>query len=316
MKFGITLSLFLASWFAANAEITVLEGEPAHKERGEVLMKEILAQEWTAEWKGSTLEDVELVRQSDKLTEPTGLAPVWSGKIQGPDGKVGHLIWDTLGEGKLVEFSLDSELKIRGENVDLITGVPGLQEFPMKDSEGRLVASGCVPTAGASVVAYWADRKFPQWRGETGKTNTDLAKRLRGRLKMTLYPDVEGFSENGMALSGAFPNDLVTALREDAEEHGVPIECGIEKFSVAALKEEIAAKRPVLLSCVVRVAHKPELSWGHEVAAVGWTKLDGFEMVGVLDNFYPTKYPEAIRWIRWHSFGSLITVKPGPEAAE
>ena len=86
--------------------------------------------------------------------------------------------------------------------------------------------------------------------------------------------------------------------------------CDIARFSMARLKEEVAAKRPVLLSCVVRVAHKPELSWGHEVAAVGWAKIDGVELAGVLDNFYPTKYPETIRWIRQEAFQSIITLRP------
>lgn len=310
MKFGIVPALLLGSFLTAHAKITALTEEIKHEERGALILKEILSQPWAKDWKGATLEEIRLVRQKPDLDEPTGLPPVWSAIITGPEARTGHLMWDCSGEGKLVEFALDAELKVEGEKAAALSGIPGLQEFPMKDVEGRLVASGCVPTAAATVVAYWSANGFPQWRGAEGTTNSDLARRLRSRLTMTLYPDTDGFSENGMALAGAYPADLVKALREDTKEHKVPMVCDIARFSMARLKEEVAAKRPVLLSCVVRVAHKPELSWGHEVAAVGWAKIDGVELAGVLDNFYPTKYPETIRWIRQEAFQSIITLRP------
>ena len=310
MKFGIVPALLLGLFLTAHAKITALTEEIKHEERGVLILKEILSQPWAKDWKGATLKEIRLVRQKPDLDEPTGLPPVWSAKIKGPDERTGHLMWDCSGEGKLVEFALDSELKVEGEKAAALTGIPGLQEFPMKDADGSLVASGCVPTAAASVVAYWSAKGFPQWRGGEGTTNSELAKRLRSRLTMTLYPDTDGFSDNGMALAGAFPSELVKALREDAKAHGVLFECDIARFSMAQLKEEITAKSPALLSCVVRVAHKPELSWGHEVAAVGWAKIDGVELAGVLDNFHPTKHPETIRWIRQEAFQFIITLRP------
>ena len=310
MKFGIVPALLLGLFLTAHAKITALTEEIKHEERGALILKEILSQPWAKDWKGATLKEIRLVRQKPDLDEPTGLPPVWSAKITGPEARTGHLMWDCSGEGKLVEFALDSELKVEGEKAAALTGIPGLQEFPMKDADGSLVASGCVPTAAASVVAYWSAKGFPQWRGGEGTTNSELAKRLRSRLTMTLYPDTDGFSDNGMALAGAFPSELVKALREDAKAHGVLFECDIARFSMAQLKEEITAKSPALLSCVVRVAHKPELSWGHEVAAVGWAKIDGVELAGVLDNFYPTKHPETIRWIRQEAFQFIITLRP------
>ena len=50
---------------------------------------------------------------------------------------------DSAGEGKLVEFALDTNLKIPG----VISGVPNQQQFPVKDTDGKMIASGCVPTA-------------------------------------------------------------------------------------------------------------------------------------------------------------------------
>jgi len=311
VKFEIIQTLFFGAFLVAHAGETPVKREIGHQERGEMILKEILSEPWTKDWKGATLKEIRLVKQKPDLDAPTGLSPIWSAIISGPDQRTGHLMWDCWGEvGQLVEFSLDADLKFQSDKAVAITGVPGLQAFPMQDAEGRLVSSGCVPTAAASVVAYWSSKGFPQWRGDDGKTNPELAKRLRSRLKMTLFPDTDGFAENGMALSGAFPSELVKALRDDAGAHDVPIECDIAKFSMAQLKEELAAKRPVLLSCVVRVPHKPELSWGHEVAAVGWAEIDGVELAGVLDNFHPTKFPEAIRWIRQEAFQSIITLRP------
>ena len=153
MKSGWIPALFLSSVLSAHAKITPLTEEIGHEERGEVILKEILSQPWAVDWKEATLKEVRLVKQKPDLDEPTGLPPVWSAKISGPEGRAGHLMWDCSGEGKLVEFALDSELKIGGDKAAAITGIPGLQEFPMKDADGRLVASGCVPTAAASVVA-------------------------------------------------------------------------------------------------------------------------------------------------------------------
>jgi hypothetical protein len=158
-------------------------------------------------------------------------------------------------------------------------------------------------------VAYWSSKGHPQWRGGKDKTNQDIALRLRSRLNMALYPDNDGYSEISMALAGAFPSELVKALDEDAEVHKAPFHSRITQFSLELFQKEIAASRPVLLSCQVRVAHKPHLSWGHEVIAIASVKLDKVDLIGVLDNFYPTEHPETIRWIRKDAFDSLLAVR-------
>ena len=127
---------------------------------------------------------------------------------------------------------------------------------------------------------------------------------------MKSIPDEDGYTDNGMALAGAFPNELASAIHADARELKVPCHCKIRPFTVNLLKSEIAAGRPVLLSCGVRLPHKPELSWGHEVAGVAWSKIGDRTFVGVLDNFYPTQYAETIRWIAEDAFSDIITVKP------
>ena len=204
-------------------------------------------------------------------------------------------------------FALDIDRVI--DAAKAMAGLPFLQQFVVVGKEETLMASGCVPTAAASVVSYWAKTKYPQWRGGDSKTRKDLALRLRGRLKMALFPDHDGFTENGMALAGAFPGDLLKALREDAAKYQVPMEIEIGGFSFPIFKREIDESRPVLLSCLVRVPHKPELSWGHEVAAVGYCEIDGVKLVGVQDNFFPTIAKETIRWIREDAFRSMITLR-------
>lgn len=280
-----------------------------HKDRGDALLQEIVSKEWATSWKDATLKKIRFVAAKPDMDDPTGLPPVWSAIITGPDGKTGHLIWDTVGQGRLVEFSLDDKLAIEG----VITGVPALQEFPIKGEDGKLVASGCVPTAAASLVSYWTKNGSPQWSGEDGKTPKELALRLRKLMKMSLYPDNDGYSPNGMALAGTFPTELKNALIADSKSHGVSASVELERFSFKKLKEEIKAGRPALLSCVVRVAHKPELSWGHQVVAIGVCHADGLDLVGVLDNFYPTKHPETIRWIRKDAFRAIVTVRPAAE---
>lgn len=285
-------------------------GNDQFRARGEVILKEIVAMEWAEGWKDATLENVRLVAQKPDLAEPTGLPPVWYARIEGPGKKNGYLVWDSGGEGKLVEFAFDEKLEFQGKGAKAISGVPGLQEFPIKGEDGKLVASGCVPTAGASAVAFWIENGFPQWRGKKENTPKELALRLRSRMDMALFPDADGFSENRMALAGAYPSELVNALRDDARAHGVEVAVELKRFSMEAVKTEVSAGRPSMVSCTVRVAHKPELSWPHEVVAVGFTKLDGVELVGVVDNFFPTKHPETIRWIRKDAFRSIITLRP------
>lgn len=303
MKAIFLLMLLLSS-------LSIAKGEPDFSQRGPALLKEIVSQPWAAGWKSATLKNVRLVSEKPDLDEPVGLPPVWSAIIAGPEGKAGHLIWDSTGQGRLVEFSLDDKLVVKSESARAIAGVPYLQEFPITTEKKELVASGCVPTAAASVVSYWASKKYPQWRGEDGKTPRDLALRFRKQLKITLYPDVDGFSQNRMAMAGAYPSDLYQILKAEALTYKVPMDFGLGRFTGKLLKGEVDASRPALLFCSVRVAHKPELSWPHAVAAVGYCELDRVKLVGVQDNFYPTKNQETIRWIRQDAFRAILIMRP------
>ena len=296
------LVLGMLSMITTHSQVVVDGGQ----ERGHAILKEIVSQNWARDWKGAKLDAVQLVSQKKDLAHPTGLPPVWVGEIKGPRGGKGTMMWDQGGEGRIVEFTLDAKLEIK----NVISGIPNLQQFPIEEAGGKVIASGCVPTAAASVVSFWVDKKFPQWRGEDGKTLVDITRRLRARLKMAAFPDTDGFTSNGMTLAGAFPHDLARAIQADAKEKNVGVDCRITRFSIELLKEEIKAGRPVLLSCTVRVPHKPHLSWGHEMAGVGWTKIDGVNLVGVMDNFHPTKHAETIRWIRADVFRSLISIRP------
>ena len=304
---AITLFILL------GVTMVVASAEPDFRNRGHSILKEIVSQPWAESWKSATLEKVRLVSEKPDLDDSLNLPPVWSAVIVGPAGASGHLMWDSKGEGKLVEFSLDTKLVVKGESAKAIAGVPSLQEFPIKDDKGQLVASGCVPTAAASVVSYWAKQNYPQWIEEEGKTPRDVVLRLRKQLKMTLYPDVDGFSPNRMALAGAYPRDLLKVLKAEATKYQVPVEMGLGRFSFPLLKVEIDAVRPALVSCSVRVAHLPELSWPHAVAAVGYCEIDGVKLVGVQDNFFPTKQKETIRWIREDAFRSILILRPRKE---
>ena len=281
-------------------------------------LEDLSGQPWLAEWHGATLGDCKLVEQKKDLTWATGLPPAWWVTITDRKGATGYLAWDANADGKLIEFAFDAPLKVETKEAKALQGVPALQQFPISQETGKTIASGCVPTSGASVLGYWIDHGFPQWRGDAGETPLcNLARRLRGRMNMEAIPDKDGFTDDEMTLAGASPEDLATAIQKDADAHEVAIECRPGNFDCETLKTEIAAGRPVILSCTVRLPHKPQLSWGHEVAGVGWAKVGEVSFVGVLDNFYPTRNPETIRWIRSDAFDSLITIRPiAKKAAE
>lgn len=279
------------------------------RQHGELQLKQITAAPWARDWNGATLSKVRRVEEKPDLAQPTGLPPVWHATVNGPGGKTGYLMWDATREGGLIEFSFDTSLTVDAPDARVIAGVPALQQFPVPGDGGTMVASGCVPTAAASLLGYWIANGHPQWGNAGRDTLKDLAKRLRARLDMTHFPDTDGFTPNGMALAGALPRDLAVAIQADANAHQVPIICRYLPFSIKDLKLEINAGRPVLLSCVVRVPHKPQLSWGHEVVAVGWARVGDTVFVGFLDNFYPTKNPDTIRWVRSDAFRSLVTVR-------
>ncbi len=285
------------------------KASPSLEDRGVKILSEVLSQKWARKLEGVTLGETRLVEEKPDLAIRYNLPPVWFAKIEQGGKPIGHLMWDSTGEGRLVEFALDVDLTFKGESVVAIPGVPAFQQFPIKIGEEELIASGCVPTSAASLVSYWAEKKYPEWTNGNDDLEA-ITKRLRARLNMTPYPDVDGFTENGMALAGASPVTLARAIKADAAAHHVAVNCEIGRFSLGAFKKEIEASRPALVSCRIRVPHKPHLSWGHEVAAVGWALIDEVELIGVLDNFFPTEHPETIRWIRKDAFDSIITIKP------
>ena len=286
---------------------------PKLRERGTSILREIVSQPWLKSWKSATLKNIRLISEKPDLHQPLNLPPVWSALISGPNGASGHLIWDSIGEGRLVEFSLDDKLEVKGESGQAISGVPSFQQFPIPGRDLKPIASGCVPTAAASVVSYWASQKYPSW-GDHGKNSPkDLVLRLRSKLKMTPFPDIDGFTANRMALAGAYPSELLKALKAETVAYNLPIQIGFGRFTFSLFKKEIDNSRPTLLSCLVRVAHKPQLSWPHQVVGVGYYEIDDVKLVGVMDNFFPTNHKETIRWIRQDAFRSILTLRPSEE---
>jgi hypothetical protein len=251
-----------------------------------------------------------------------------------PEGG-GHLFLRADGEMVLEEFALDFPFPIPPLNGGRILGVPNLQQFPIPSPSGTgRTASGCVPTAGAALMGFWSERGLAAWLhgGNTPavpenapgtppapagpEKNLSVLKaatlRLRERMPMLEIPDKQGYTDRTMSLSGAFDEDLARALREEARAHGVPVEVQHGMFSREVLRTETAAGRPMLVTCRVRLPHKPELSWGHALVAVGWQQVEDFDYVGVVDNFFPVKNPATVRWIEKSTFGSAIRVQPIP----
>jgi len=266
-----------------------------------------------------TLSKPVLIAQAPGQLYQSHLPPVWVVRIRNGPTDHGYLMWENTESGALLEFALDGKHLPIPENGGLTEGVPALQQFPVPGLQAKAVASGCVPTAGASLVGYWANRGFPQWSGglplNQHKTVETYAVRLRQKLHMSELPDTSGYTSDGMTLSGAYPKELAEAIGNDARAHGLGLKTEHAPFFFPKLKTETAASRPVLLSCMVRLPQKPHLAWGHEMVGVGWLELNGAQFAGVEDNFYPTASEETVRWIRKEAFDSLITAIPEPGGA-
>jgi hypothetical protein len=256
-----------------------------------------------------------LASQAPNQPFVNGLPPVWIVQIHDGKNNCGYVMWEVSKEPKLLEFALDGSYLPQKEKGAMIDGTPSLQQFPVPGRQSKQVASGCVPTAGASLIGYWVSHGFPAWTEATAQPNEGVlqqhAKRLRGRLHMQEFPDTIGYTSDGMALSGALPQELAHALEKDALQHGVQLRTEFQPFAFEKLKAEVNASRPVLLSCTVRLPHKPHLSWGHEVLGVGWLDFEEGQFVGIKDNFYPGTSEETVRWIYKESFESLIATRPG-----
>ncbi|MGB1889375.1 MAG: hypothetical protein ACPHOK_07195 [Akkermansiaceae bacterium] len=300
-------------FFYLIVTIQIAGATPKLGERGPAILREIVSQPWAKSWKSATLKNIRLVSEKSDLHQPLNLPPVWSALISGPNGASGHLIWDSVGEGRLVEFSLDDKFEVKDDLGQAIGGVPSFQQFSIVGKNLKPIASGCVPTAAASVVSYWASQKYPSWGGHDKNSPKDLVLRLRSKLNMTPFPDIDGFTANRMALAGAYPSELLKVLRAETVAYNLPIQIELGRFTLPLLKEEIDNSRPALLSCLVRVAHKPQLSWPHEVVGVGYYEIDDVKLVGVMDNFFPTNHKETIRWIRQDAFRSILILRPREE---
>lgn len=238
--------------------------------------------------------------------------PVWFTELGAGPVKSGYLMWADSERAELLEFAVERAVPTP-ESGAVVWGVPALQQFPVDGGTGRKVASGCVPTAGGSLIGFWVANGYPQWAGSTGGNSQNsleqYTRRLRDRLRMQEIADTAGYTDDGMPLSGAWPEELAQALEKDAIEFGIPLRAKHQRFSTEALKEEVSQKHPVLLSCAVRLPHKPNLSWGHEIIGVGWVQIGGLTFVGVKDNFFPSSDKDLIRWIREDFFTSIITVR-------
>lgn len=302
--------------------------EPEHlRQRADSLIRRLLEPARLSN-SAPTLHTPKRIRLKPGQPWTTGLPDIWEVRFDVAGAGGGHLFMSANEEMTLEEFALDVSKPVPPLHGDWVPGVPNLQQFPIPSPSGKgLTASGCVPTAGSSLVGFWAARAYPGWlsapkpSGEapSGESFSAAAEkealqaatlRLRKKMQMAEIPDKEGYAEGTMSLSGAFPEELANALRKDAGERKVPVRVQVSPFSVETLRAEIRAGRPALASCVVRLPHKPELAWGHEMVAVGCQQVEDFDYVGVVDNFYPARHAATVRWIEKGAFSSLITVRP------
>jgi hypothetical protein len=220
----------------------------------------------------------------------------------------GYLAWQATGQHALLDFSLEGLTELAAPDAKALAGVPPIQQFPIKGADGQPVASGCVPTAGGSLMAFWSNRGTFDWQADD--SHEGLVRRLRDRLPMSVIADVEGYADGKMALAGCFPGSLAVGLQEDADQYRIPVRVSVAPFRPETLAEELAAGRPALVSCIVLVPRKPELTWGHEVVGVGQAEIAGARFVGVIDNYFVPRIPGSIRWIQAERCSALVLVRP------
>jgi hypothetical protein len=127
---------------------------------------------------------------------------------------------------------------------------------------------------------------------------------------MGVIPDAEGYTDGKMSLAGAFPEQLAEALQADADERGVDVDVAISGYDRRLLGAELSAGRPVLVSCMVLVPRKPQLSWGHQVVAVGRAEVGDAHYIGIIDNFYAPRLAGSIRWIAEDRVNLVVLVRP------
>ena len=304
--------------FSTSALTAAPATEPAPAQRAAALVAALADTFEPPAWRELTCSPPRRVEQSPGQIYQSGLGPVWVAEVTTPQGHNGYLMWEDSSEAFLVDFAWDApEARClpKPDRGALLRNVPNQQQFPVQGNSAPEIASGCVPTAGANLVAFWVSKGLHRWAGTPAAAGTSpdlrlIASRLRNRLRMQEIPDRDGFTENGMPLSGALPADLRDGLQLDAAAHGIPLETTLERFSGGVLKRETAAGRPVLLSCLVRLPQKPRLSWGHEVTGTGWVEIEGRLFAGVRDNFLPSKSGETTRWIGEGQMQTLLRAAP------
>lgn len=235
--------------------------------------------------------------------------PFWWAELRSARGEpAGYLAWQASAGAELLDFALEGLTEVETPQARALAGVPPIQQFPIKGADGQPVASGCVPTAGGSLMAYWSNRGTFDWQADD--SHEGLVRRLRDRLPMSVLPDLEGYTDGKMALAGAMPDALVAGLKADAAQYRIPVDVTLVAYGLPALRKEIDAGRPALLMCNVLVPRKPALTWGHAVVAVGYAEVGGRTFVGVIDNFYACRQPGTIRWIEAGHALALVLVQP------
>lgn len=271
----------------------------------------VVEKPWATPWRNASLTEPRRVEERPDLASPVNLAPVWRVAVRVDGADRGYLMWEAEGAGRLVDFAIDAELTGDHEGEPLVLGIPPKQQFPIAGEDGEPIASGCVPTSAGSVVAFFAANGQPNWLpGPDADPARYLTLRFRGRMKVTKVEDVDGFTDGKMDLTASNARELARAMREDAAEYGVEAEIEAARFDEGTFRAELEAGRPAVVMGVARLPHKPELSWGHSIAGVGATEIAGQRFVGVLDNWYPSECPTAVRWLSVDALHSLVTVRP------
>jgi len=251
--------------------------------------------------------DVRLVTPKATRWSAAG-APFWWATLQTDDGEAGYLAWKDGSSHALIDFSMEGQVSLDLPGARVLDGVPPVQQFAVRGSDGKPVASGCVPTAGASLMAYWSNRGTFDWQADD--SHQGLVLRLRDRMAMSALPDLEGFTDGKLQLAGATTSALVAALKEDAAQYKVKVEVASSAFAFDALRQEIRAGRPAVVTCAVLVPRKPELSWGHAVVAVGYAEIAGEPFIAVIDNFLEARQPGTVRWIAASQCREIVVIRP------
>ena len=282
--------------------------EPSVEEQGREHLESLRRAGMLGAQRGSTqILKVRKVQPVATRWSPPGGQFYWA-TLQSDNGEAGYLAWRAKGGHEIVDFSLEGLTELAAPTAKALPGVPPIQQFAIMGADGKPVASGCVPTSGGSLMAYWSNRGTFDWQADD--SHQGLVLRLRDRLPMSVLPDDEGYTDGKMALAGAYPDAWVTGLRADAAQYRVAVDIKLVRYSDQVLRTEISEGRPALLLCNVLVPRKPELTWGHAVVAVGYAEIAGRSFVGVIDNFYVCKQPGTVRWIAADRCSDLVLVRP------